>query len=60
MFTGLVSRRHKSMAGHFLTCSSPSFTAALYISVISVDSGHTLNLRVLRICHLDEVEETDE
>ena len=41
-----------------LTCSSPSFTAALYISVISVDSG-TLN-RVLRICRLDEVEETDE
>jgi hypothetical protein len=43
-----------------LTCSSPSFTAVLYISVIPVDSGHSLNLRVLRICHLDEVEDTDE
>lgn len=42
------------------SCTSPSFTAALYISVISVDSMRSLNLRALRICHLDEVEEIDE
>jgi len=40
--------------------TSPSFTAALYISVISVDSGRSLNLRALRIRRLDEVEEIDE